>query len=157
MPKTNAMRMLEDAKIPYKMFEYAVVKNGQYGQQAAAQLAMPADGIFKTLVTRGDNGRIHVFCIPVNHQLHLKKAAVVSRNKKIEMLPEKEVWPITGYKVGACSPVGMKKAFPTYIDETAVLFDEIGVSAGIKGGEIVLNPTLLCNFVKGQFADLTTE
>ncbi len=155
MAKTNAMRLLDVAKIEYKVKEYQVDEDKLGGVQVAHKLEMPADEVFKTLVARGDKNGVNIFCIPINCELDLKKAALVSKNKKIEMLAMKEVLPITGYMVGACSPIGMKKDFPLYVDETAILFDEIGVSAGIRGCEIIVNGEKLCYFVNGVLADLT--
>ena len=154
MIKTNVMRLLKQAKIIHQIGEYSLQTDKHFGQQAKEQLALQSDAIFKTLVTRGDKNGINVFCISVNNQLDLKKAAKASGNKKIEMLPAKEVLATTGYIVGACSPIGMKKLYPTYIDETATLFDSIGISAGARGEEIILNPSDLCEYINGTFADL---
>ncbi len=155
MKKTNAMRLLSLANIAYSVKEYEVIENGSFGKQAAEKLGVSEDEIFKTLVTVGDKNGINIFCIPVNCELNLKKAAHASQNKKVEMVLMKDVLATTGYMVGACSPIGMKKQYPTYIDETAILFDEIGVSAGVRGGEIILNPYSLCSFVNAAFCDLT--
>ena len=116
---------------------------------------MDAEQVFKTLVTRGDKTGILVFCIPVDMELDLKKAASVSKNKKVEMTHMKELLGLTGYIRGGCSPVGMKKEFPTYIDETAMLFDAIAVSGGMRGVQLIVNPDQLLGFVKGEYVDLT--
>jgi Cys-tRNA(Pro)/Cys-tRNA(Cys) deacylase len=111
--------------------------------------------VFKTLVTRGDKNGFSVFCIPVAEELDLRKAAVVSGNKKIEMIHVKELLGLTGYVRGGCSPIGMKKKFPTVIDETAQLFDEIAVSAGMRGRQIILKPDDLAGYVGAVLADVT--
>ena len=157
MTKTNAMRLLDIAKISYSVNEYKLTTNNNYGLQAAAQLNMEADAIFKTLVTKGDKTGINVFCIPVNSHLDLKKAAFVSNNKKLDLILNKDVLNTTGYMVGSCSPIGMKKQFPTYIEETAILFDEIGVSAGAKGLELVLAPQDLLKFINASFVSVIQD
>ena len=157
MTKTNAMRLLDIAKIKYSVHEYEVNSNNDFGSQAASGLDIPIDQIFKTLVTRGDKNGINVFCIPISCHLDLKKAAIASNNKNIEMLSNKEVLPTAGYMVGSCSPIAMKKQYPTYIDETAILYDFFGVSAGAKGLELELNAEDLASFINAEFRDLTKE
>ena len=124
------------------------------GEHVAAQVSLPADQIFKTLVVRGDKQGIMVFCIPVTMELDLKKAARAAGDKKIEMTHVKELLGLTGYIRGGCSPVGMKKKYPTWMDETAVLYDEIAVSGGVRGMQIILNPEDLKNFVQAVYADV---
>lgn len=153
--KTNAMRELDSAGISYEWAEYDYDESDLSGEHAAAELGVSEDQVFKTLVTRGDNNLISVFVIPVAGNLDLKKAAVVSRNKKIEMIHVKEINDLTGYLRGGCSPIGMKKQYPTYIDETAILFEKIYFSAGKRGMQIILNPETLAEFIKADFADLT--
>lgn len=155
MTKTNALRLLDAAKIPHRAKEYTPDENHLLGADAMRTVGMTADEIFKTLVTRGDKTGIQVFCVPINYELDLKKCASVSGNKKIEMIHVKELLPLTGYIRGACSPIGMKKKYPTYLDETAILFDEIGVSGGAHGLEICINAQVLCDFVGGTLCDLT--
>ncbi len=155
MTKTNVMRLLDQAKIVYQAKEYEVDETNYFGVQVAEKFDMSPDEVFKTLVTKGDKNGINVFCIPINCELNLKKAAIVSGNKKIEMLLMKDLLRVTGYIRGGCSPIGMKKKYPTFIDETAILFDQIGVSAGARGCEVILNGEALCAFVKGQLCDLT--
>jgi Cys-tRNA(Pro)/Cys-tRNA(Cys) deacylase len=111
--------------------------------------------VFKTLVTKGDKNKISVFIIPVADELDLKKAAVVSGNKKIEMVHVKELQSLTGYIRGGCSPIGMKKKYDTYIDETCVLFDSISVSAGVRGCQIFINPNDLIDFVSAKVVSVT--
>ncbi len=153
--KTNAMRILDAGKIEYTTAEYEYDENDLSGVKVAKSLNMPEEQLFKTLVTKGDKTGHTVFCIPVNEKLDLKKAAVVSKNKKIEMLNVKELLPVTGYIRGGCSPIGMKKKFVTFIDETAELFDKIGVSAGIRGCQILIEPNELARFIEAEFVDLT--
>jgi len=157
MVKTNVMRLLETAGISYRTAEYEYDENNLSGLNAAEKIGIPAEQVFKTLVTRGDKTGILVFCVPVNMELDLKKAATVSGNKKIEMTHVKELLALTGYIRGGCSPVGMKKKYPTYIDETAILFDEIAVSAGIRGEQVILKPDDLIGFVDGIEGDITKE
>lgn len=155
--KTNAMRLLEGAGIAYRTAEYAYDEENLSGMDAAEKIGMPGAQVFKTLVTRGDKSGIQVFCIPVDQELDLKKAAQVSGNKKLEMTHVKELLGLTGYIRGGCSPIGMKKKYPTYIDETAILFDEIAVSAGMRGKQIIIAPESLLAFVQGQEADVTKD
>ncbi len=140
MTKTNVMRLLDAAGIRYRTAEYEFDERDLSGKHAAEQLDLPAEQVFKTLVARGDKTGPVVFCIPVLDELDLRRAASVSGNKKVELIHLKELLPLTGYLRGGCSPIGMKKKFPTYIDETCILFDEIAVSAGARGKQIILAP-----------------
>ncbi|MBQ8781229.1 MAG: Cys-tRNA(Pro) deacylase [Oscillospiraceae bacterium] len=155
MTKTNAVRMLEAAGIPFRTAEYEVDENDLSGTHVAAQLGQPPEQVFKTLVLKGEKTGYLVCCIPVNEELDLKKAARAAKDKKVEMIPMKELLPVTGYIRGGCSPVGMKKKFPTFIDETAILFDEIAVSAGVRGAQIIINPEKLCEYVGAEMTELT--
>lgn len=157
MTKTNVMRLLESAGIAYRTAEYEYDESNLSGLHAAEQIGMPAEQVFKTLVTRGDKTGILVFCIPVDMELDLKKAAAVSKNKKVEMTHMKELLALTGYIRGGCSPIGMKKKYPTFIDETCILFDEIAVSAGIRGEQVILSPADLVRFTEAAEADITKE
>ena len=153
--KTNAVRLLTQAGIPLETFTYEVDESDLSGVHIASVLGIDADQVFKTLVSRGDKTGIVVFCIPVAMELDLKKCAQVSGNKKVEMIHVKELLGLTGYIRGGCSPVGMKKAYPTFIDETATLYDEIYVSAGMRGQQMKLSPTALAEYVGARFADVT--
>ena len=155
--KTNAMRQLDSAGIEYEMGEYEYSEDDLSGVHAAEALGVSEDEVFKTLVTRGDDNNLFVFVIPSGASLDLKKAAQVSGNKKIEMIHVKEIFDLTGYIRGGCSPIGMKKSYPTYIDETAVLFDRIYFSAGKRGVQIILSPEILSDFIGADFADLTID
>lgn len=154
MTKTNAMRLLDAAKIDYRVTEYEFDESDLSGVHAAKVMGMPMEQVFKTLVAKGDKTGPLVFCIPVAQELDLKKAASVSGNKKVEMIHLKELLGLTGYVRGGCSPVGMKKKYPTFLDETAILFDEIGVSAGQRGVQMMLNPEKLAQYVQAELVDL---
>lgn len=155
MTKTNVMRLLDAAKIPYRTAEYDWDESDLSGTHAAEAIGVAAERIFKTLVARGEKRGFLVFCIPVCCELDLKKAAKAAGDKKVELIHVKELLPTTGYIRGGCSPIGMKKAFPTYLDETAVLYDEIGVSAGCRGCQVLLAPDALIDYVNSEVADLT--
>jgi len=152
--KTNAIRILEKENISHSIHTYDVDESDLSGITVANKIGAEPERVFKTLVTRGDKTGITVFCIPVTEELNLKKAAVASGNKKIEMIKEKELLPLTGYVKGGCSPIGMKKKFPTYIDETALLFDEIFVSAGVRGMQVRLKPEDLKNLTSAVLSNL---
>lgn len=155
MTKTNAMRLLDQAKISYKALEYEWDEENFGGQHAAEQVGLPMEQVFKTLVARGDKKGIMVFCIPVDSELNLKKAAQVAKDKKVEMIHVKELLGLTGYIRGGCSPIGMKKKYPTFIDETAILFDEIAVSAGVRGCQLLIDREKLVEYVEASLADIT--
>ena len=149
------MRLLDAAGIAYRTQEYEVDEQDLSGVHVAKQIGEDPDMVFKTLVLKGEKTGYLVCCIPVAEELDLKKAAKAAGDKKVEMLPMKELLPTTGYIRGGCSPIGMKKKFPTYIEETAVLFDEIAVSAGVRGAQIILNPEDLRQYVGAEFFSLT--
>lgn len=157
MTKTNVMRLLDGAKIAYRTAEYAYDENDLSGMHAAAAVGMPPERIFKTLVARGEKRGYLVFCIPVCCELDLKKAAKAAGDKKVELIHVKELLPLTGYVRGGCSPIGMKKRFPTFLDETAELYDTIGVSAGCRGCQLLLAPQALIDYVNPSLCDLTQE
>ena len=152
--KTNAVRLVEQAKIPCREDFYEYDEHDLSGTHAADCIGMNPEQVYKTLVTRGDKNGINVFCIPVCCELDLKKAAKASGNKKIEMVAVKELLGLTGYIRGGCSPVGMKKKYPTYLEETSQLFDEIAVSAGARGHQMIVPPEPLARLVQAEFADL---
>lgn len=154
MVKTNAMRLLTNAGIEIETVEYPVDENDLSGTHTADILGIDPDCMFKTLVCRDDKGGYHVFCIPVAYELDLKKCASAAGVKRVEMIHVKELLPLTGYIRGGCSPVGMKKKFPTYIDETAILFDRIYVSAGQRGVQMYVNPDELLGYVGAKYGDL---
>ncbi len=154
MSKTNVIRILETNKIYHTIHNYEVDEDLS-GITVANKIGAEPDSVFKTLVTIGDKKNINVFCIPVTTELNLKKAASVCGNKKIEMLKMKDLLLTTGYIRGGCSPIGMKKKFPTYIDETAQLFEKIYVSAGVRGTQVYISPLDLQNITEAIFADIT--
>ncbi len=153
--KTNAMRILESAGIPFETLSYTVDESDLSGVHVAEELNLPAEQVFKTLVAKGSKNGYAVFVIPVAEELDLKKCALAAGDKRVEMIPMKELLPLTGYIRGGCSPVGMKKPFPTYFDETATLFDRIYLSAGVRGKQFCVSPMELCAFLGAEFADLT--
>lgn len=152
--KTNAMRLLEQAKINFETKEYEVDESDLSGVSVARKVGLDPDCVFKTLVAKGEKKGTAVFCIPVAEELDLKKAAKALGDKKIEMLHVKDLLSVTGYIRGGCSPIGMKKQYPTFIDETAVLFDKIAVSAGVRGGQIIIAPDDLAEYVGAKVLDL---
>ena len=154
--KTNVMRVLDQKKIPYTPHAYPH-GDGEApdGVTVARSLGQDPERVFKTLVTRGASGGYYVFDIPVADTLDLKKAAKAAHDKKIELIHVKDLLATTGYIRGGCSPIGMKKPFPTYIDETAQLYDEIGVSAGCRGCQVLLDPMRLTDYVNATLCDLT--
>ncbi|MBQ3231824.1 MAG: Cys-tRNA(Pro) deacylase [Clostridia bacterium] len=154
MTITNVIRLLTKAEIAFETAEYEVDESDLSGVHAAEMLGFDVESVFKTLVARGDKNGINVFVIPVGEELDLKKCAVVSGNKKIEMIKVTELLPLTGYIRGGCSPIGMKKKFPTYIDETAVLSEKISVSAGQRGVQVLLSSDDLLNYIGAKYADL---
>lgn len=156
MKKTNALRHLDAEGIPYETFEYDADAEVD-GVKIAELNHLPVEAVFKTLITEGKDKEHFVFVIPVAEELDLKKAAKVCGEKKIEMLHVKDLLPLTGYVRGGCSPVGMKKLFPTYIHETAILYDTIYVSAGKKGLQMRVDPEELARLIDGEFADITKE
>ena len=149
------MRILDSAKVGYETYEYTVDESDLTGTHVAEQIGLDPDMVFKTLVAKGDKNGICVFCIPCNMELDLKKCARVTGDKKIELLAVKDLLATTGYIRGGCSPVGMKKAFPTYIDEMCLLFDKITVSAGVRGCQLLVETDALINVASMTPADLT--
>ena len=153
--KTNAVRLVQQAKIPCREAFYEFDENDLSGLHAAAAVGMPPEQVFKTLVARGDRTGINVFCIPVCCELDLKKAAKAAGDKKIELVAVKELLALTGYIRGGCSPVGMKKRYPTFIDETCILWDEIAVSAGARGHQMIVPPEALVKLTGAKLTDIT--
>lgn len=155
MTKTNAMRMLDKAKINYEAIEYTVDDNDLSGVTIAKKTGLDCSMVFKTLVAKGDKTGTVVMCIPVDKEIDLKKAASVTKNKKLEMVHVKDLLALTGYIRGGCSPIGMKKKFPTFIDESALEFEKITVSAGMKGCQLLLNRSELIEFTDASVCSLT--
>jgi len=157
--KTNAARLLDKAKIDYQLIPYEVDEADLSAFHVGAQLNEPIEKVFKTLVLKGDKTGYFVCIIPGAEELDLKKAARVSGNKNCEMIPMKELLPVTGYIRGACSPIGMKKHFPAFIHESCLNFERIYVSAGKRGLQLVLSPSDLIAEIKAtvDFLILSTE
>lgn len=154
MTKTNAMRMLDAAKIPYEVLTYEVDENDLSGIHIAAQLSLPLGMVFKTLIAKGDKTGHLVFCIPVDKEIDLRLAAALTGNKKIEMVPVKDLLGLTGYIRGGCSPVGMKKKFPTFFDASVLHHEKITVSAGVRGAQLLLERDALVKYVGGKMVDV---
>ena len=154
MKKTNAMRLLDAAKVRYDVREYEFDLEDLSGTHAADALGLDQEMVFKTLVAVGDKTGPVVFVIPVARALDLKRAAAFSGNKRVELLPLKDLTNVTGYQRGGCSPIGMKKRFPTFLDSRAKEREIISVSAGLRGVQILLEPSALATFVSGAIADL---
>lgn len=152
--KTNAIRIVEQAKIPCREFFYEYDENDLNGNHAAKAMGKPAEEVFKTLVARGERTGINVFCIPVCFELDLKKAARAAGDKNMALIAVKELLPLTGYIRGGCSPVGMKKQYPTFIDETCILYDEIALSADARGHQMLVPPEELAALVHAELVDL---
>lgn len=157
VPKTNAMRRLDSAKIRYEIKTYVVDENDLSGVHIADQIGIPYGQCFKTLVATGDKTGPLVFCIPVKREIDLKRAASITGNKKIEMIHVKDLLALTGYIRGGVSPIGMKKKFPTYIDKSCLSFEQITVSSGTRGAQLLLSVSDLLPFIDAKTVALTTE
>ena len=155
--KTNAARILDREGVPYELREYEVDENDLSAPHVAEAIGMPAEQVFKTLVARGDRTGVLLACIPANTELDLKAAAAASGNKKVELVPVKEVLGLTGYIRGGVSPVGTRKPYPLYLDETAILWDVISVSAGVRGCQMLLAPDELARVVSAQYCAIAKE
>ncbi len=152
--KTNAVRLVQQAGYSCTECFYEYDENDLNGNHAAQALGLPSEQVFKTLVARGPKTGINVFIIPVCCELDLKLAAKAAGDKSIEMLPVKELLPVTGYIRGGCSPIGMKKKYPTYIDETCQLYETIGVSAGERGHQMMISHEAILDLAQAVIADI---
>lgn len=152
--KTNAARLLDKAKIKYELVPYEVDENDLAATHIATQLGEDIRQVFKTLVLKGDKTGYFVCVVPGDAEVDLKKAAKVSGNKKVDLIPMKELLPTTGYIRGGCSPVGMKKVFPTYFHSTCMDFDYIYVSAGVRGLQLKIAPADLVKYVRASIAEI---
>lgn len=155
--KTNAARLLDQAGIPYRLIPYPVDEEHLDAQHVADSIGEDIRCVFKTLVLEGAGAGHFVCVIPGGEEVDLKKAAKAAGAKKADLIPMKELLPLTGYIRGGCSPVGMKKTFPTFFHKTATDFDKIYVSAGMRGLQFEVSPTELINYVGGQTADITRD
>lgn len=153
-PKTNVMRILEQAKIPYEITTYEVSDGKIDGQAVAGKIGKKAEEVFKTLVAVGKSKTHYVFVIPVDLELDLKKAAYVSGEKSMEMLHVKDLQKTTGYIRGGCSPIGMKKAFRTFIHVSAKSLQTMTISGGKIGIQVTIAPQALCSYIEGSFEDI---
>ena len=152
--KTNAVRLVQQAGFSCEEKFYEFDENDLNGNHAANAIGYPPEQIFKTLVVRGPKTGINVFCIPVCCELDLKKAAKAAQDKSVEMIPVKELLAVTGYIRGGCSPFGMKKKYPTFIDETCILYDEIGVSAGERGHQMLVSYEAVVTLCNAKLVDI---
>lgn len=157
MKKTNAARLLDGLGIEYEFLEYEVDEEDLSAEHVAQELRLPVEQVFKTLVVRGDRQGIVICCIPGNGELNLKKVAMVTGNKRVELVPSKELLGLTGYLRGGCSPVGMKKRYPTLLDRSALEYDSIVVSAGVRGAQLKLAPTDLVKATTATIEELAIE
>lgn len=154
--KTNAARLLDKAGIAYNLIPYDFDENDLAAQHVAESLGQPIERVFKTLVLHGDRSGYIVCVIPGNGEVDLKALAKISGNKKVEMIPMKDLLGVTGYIRGGCSPIGMKKKFPTYFHSTASSFSTIYISAGVLGLQIEINPQELMDFVGASAGDVAS-
>ena len=152
--KTNAVRLVQQAGISCREAFYEFDEQDLSGTHAAEAIGMPEEQVFKTLVARGEKTGINVFCIPLCCELDLKKAAKAAGDKNMELVAVKELLGLTGYIRGGCSPVGMKKKYPTFLDETCELWEEIAISAGARGHQMSLPPLELAELVGAKLTDL---
>ena len=152
--KTNAARLLDRAKIAYELIPYLVDEEHLAATHVAEQLGEDIACVFKTLVLKGDRTGYFVCVVPGDHEVDLKAAAKVSGNKKVDLIPMKELLPVTGYIRGGCSPIGMKKAFPTYIHASASEHPFLYISAGVRGLQLKLAPADLAAYVRAAFAEI---
>ena len=152
--KTNAVRIVQQAGLDCREHFYEYDENDLNGNHAAKAIGFPPEQVFKTLVARGPKVGVVVFCIPVCCELDLKKAAKAAGDKSVAMVTVKELLGLTGYIRGGCSPVGMKKKYPTFIDETCILYDEIAVSAGERGHQMAVPPEALAQLIGAQLTDI---
>lgn len=153
--KTNVARLLDKAKVSYELIPYEVDESDLSAVHVAASLGENVEQVFKTIVLHGEKSGYFVCVLPGDYEIDLKRAAKVSGNKKCELLPMKELLPVTGYIRGGCSPIGMKKHFPTYIHHTAEQYPYIYISAGQRGLQIKLNPADLLREARAEYAELT--
>lgn len=153
--KTNAARLLDRAKIAYEPIPYEVDESDLAAAHVAAQLGEPIERVFKTLVLRGDRNGLFVCVVPGDREVDLKRAARLSGNKSAELIPMKELLPATGYVRGGCSPIGMKKRLPTFVDRSCEAFDAIYVSAGVRGLQLRIAPADLLRYTGAATAELT--
>ena len=158
MKKTNAMRILDNLKIPYEVREYEDNTDHEVAKGAALRtaekLGLDLEQVYKTIVMRNEKKEIFIFCQSADSEINLKKARTVTNSKEINPIKPEELLSLTGYVRGGCSPLGMKKSYPTFIDELATLQEKICISAGIRGMQIIINPENLAKACDAKFVDL---
>ncbi len=155
MKKTNAARILDGLKIKYELQEYKVDEDDLSAENVARKVGLPPEQVFKTLVVRGDKTGVLMACVPGSAELNLKSLATASANKKVEMVPLKEVQNLTGYIRGGVSPLGAKKPYPVYVDNSITSWPVISISAGVRGCQIVIAPDDLVQAVNAHICELT--
>ncbi|WP_270470485.1 Cys-tRNA(Pro) deacylase [Faecalibacillus faecis] len=155
--KTNALRMLDKAKIPYSIKEYEYDEEHLDGRHVASQVDMDPNAIFKTLVLHDHHNEHLVCCVPVLEEIDLKKLAKLAGRKSVEMIHQKDLLSVTGYMRGGCSPVGMKKQFPTYIDESILKVNEVAFSAGKRGYQMIVNVQQILTYLNVELGDITRK
>lgn len=155
--KTNAMRILDKSNIQYSIKEYPVDENDLSGVHVAKVLGMDERMLFKTLLLKGEKRGYLVCCIPVAEELDMKKAAKAAGDKSVTMLPLKDLTAVSGYLRGGCSPIGMKRQYPTFIESTATAYDSIAISGGKRGVQIIITPNTLSEFIGAKFCDLVQD
>ncbi|WP_342380941.1 Cys-tRNA(Pro) deacylase [Myxococcus stipitatus] len=155
--KTNAARLLDSLGVKYSLRDYEVDLEDQSAESVAAKVGMPAEQVFKTLVARGDRTGVLMAVVPGNAELDLKALARLSGDRKVDTVPLKELQPLTGYVRGGCTAIGGKKDYPVYVDETMELFDEVAVSAGIRGTQMVLAPADYLRVTKAKVGPISRD
>ncbi|AGC44235.1 ybaK/ebsC protein [Myxococcus stipitatus DSM 14675] len=155
--KTNAARLLDSLGVKYSLRDYEVDLEDQSAESVAAKVGMPAEQVFKTLVARGDRTGVLMAVVPGNAELDLKALARLSGDRKVDTVPLKELQPLTGYVRGGCTAIGGKKDYPVYVDETLELFDEVAVSAGIRGTQLVLAPADYLRVTKAKVGPISRD
>lgn len=157
MRKTNAARILDQLKLSYELKEYPVDESDLSAVSVAQKVGLPIEQVYKTLVARGDKTGVIVACIQGDYELHLKGLAALSGNKKVEVVPLKEVQPLTGYIRGGVSPLGMKKPYPTYVDSAISRQEKVSISAGLRGLQIFLRPSDLISATHAQVGEISAK
>jgi len=155
MKKTNAARYLDHLMVDYKLCEYAVDESDLTAESVARKVNLPLEQVFKTLVARGDKAGVLLACIPGDRELDLKATAEISGNKRVEMVSLKEVQPLTGYVRGGVSPIGAKKRYPVYLDQSAMKFPVISISAGVRGCQIFIEPQSLVKAIQATLGNIS--
>lgn len=157
IPKTNPVRILEQKKVDFKILQYRFDEDNLDAVHAASELGLPCEQVFKTIVMRNNENKIFVFCLPANATVSLKKARAVTLSSEINPVKPSELMSLTGYIRGGCSPLGMKKQYPTFFDETVVLFDKIAISGGMRGINLFVNGEELASLISAKIVSITQD